>query len=172
MQLGSTPATAVLMTRARGLNPSSSRIGRAATASAAAPSLIPLELPAVTVSVKDRTGWTLWLSEAVATFGLVLVVRTAGRRGRVAETALAVAAFVGAAMLFTASTCFANPAVTLARTLTDTFAGIAPASTPAFILAQLVGGAVGLALAVWLTPQQRPAVTVRQADLVQALPDR
>ena len=103
------------------------------------------ELPAVTVSVKDRTGWTLWLSEAVATFGLVLVVRTVGRRGRVAETALAVAAFVGAAMLFTASTCFANPAVTLARTLTDTFAGIAPSSVPAFLAAQLIGALVAIA---------------------------
>jgi glycerol uptake facilitator-like aquaporin len=103
------------------------------------------ELPAVTVSVKDRTGWTLWLSETVATLGLVLVVRTVGRRGRVAETALTVAAFVGAAMLFTASTCFANPAVTLARTLTDTFAGIAPSSVPAFVAAQLIGALVAIA---------------------------
>lgn len=113
------------------------------------------ELPAVTVSVKDRTGWTLWLSEAVATFGLVLVVRTVGRRGRVAETALAVAAFVGAAMLFTASTCFANPAVTLARTLTDTFAGIAPSSVPAFLAAQLIGALVAIACDLVLHPDDR-----------------
>jgi arsenate reductase len=108
------------------------------------------ELPAVTVSVNDRTGWTLWLSEAIATFGLVLVVRTVGRRGHVAETALAVAGFVGAAMLFTPSTCFANPAVTLARTLTDTFAGIAPSSVPAFLAAQLIGALVAVACDLFL----------------------
>ncbi len=108
------------------------------------------ELPAVTVSMTDRTGWTLWLSEAVATFGLILVVRTVGRRGRVAETALAVAGFVGAAMLFTPSTCFANPAVTLARTLTDTFTGIAPSSVPAFLAAQLAGALVAVACDLFL----------------------
>ena len=108
------------------------------------------ELPAVTVSVKDRTGWTMWLSEAVATFGLVLVVRTVGRRGRVAETALAVGAFVGAAIVFTPSTCFANPAVTLARTLTDTFAGIAPSSVLAFLAAQLIGAIVAIACDLFL----------------------
>ena len=100
------------------------------------------ELPAVTVSVKDRTGWTLWLSEAVATFGLVLLVRTVGRRGRVAETALAVGAFVGAAMFFTPSTSFANPAVTLAR--------IAPSSVPAFLAAQLAGAFVAIACDLFL----------------------
>jgi arsenate reductase len=108
------------------------------------------ELPAVTVSMKDRTGWTMWLSEAVATFGLVLLVRTVGRRGRVAETALAVGAFVGAAIVFTASTCFANPAVALARTLTDTFAGIAPSSVPAFLAAQLIGALVAVACDLFL----------------------
>jgi glycerol uptake facilitator-like aquaporin len=113
------------------------------------------ELPAVTVSVKDRIGWTLWLSEAVATFGLVLVVRSVGRGARVAETALAVAAFVGAAMLFTASTCFANPAVTLARTLTDTFAGIAPSSVPAFLAAQLIGALVAIACDLFRVPPAR-----------------
>jgi arsenate reductase len=67
-----------------------------------------------------------------------------------AETALAVGAFVGAAMLFTASTCFANPAVTLARTLTDTFAGIAPSSVPAFLAAQLIGALVAIACDLFL----------------------
>jgi arsenate reductase len=113
------------------------------------------ELPAVTVSAKDRTGWTLWLSEAVATFGLVLLVRTVGRRGRVAETALAVGAFVGAAIVFTPSTCFANPAVTLARTLTDTFAGIAPSSVPPFLAAQLIGALVAIGCDLFLFAPNR-----------------
>jgi glycerol uptake facilitator-like aquaporin len=73
----------------------------------------------------------------------------------VAETALAVAAFVGAAMLFTASTCFANPAVTLARTLTDTFAGIAPSSVPAFLAAQLIGALVAIACDLFLVAPTR-----------------
>ena len=72
-----------------------------------------------------------------------------------AETALAVAGFVGAAMLFTASTCFANPAVTLARTLTDTFAGIAPSSVPAFLAAQLVGALVAVACDMFLSSPTR-----------------
>ena len=108
------------------------------------------DLPAVTLSTTDRTGWNIWLSEAVATFGLILVVRTVGRRGRVVETAFAVAAFVGAAIVFTPSTCFANPAVTLARTLTDTFTGIAPTSVPAFLAAQLTGALVAVACDFWL----------------------
>jgi glycerol uptake facilitator-like aquaporin len=102
-------------------------------------------LPAVTWSTTGRTGVALWLSEALATFGLVLVVRVVGRRGRPAETALAVAAYVGAAIVFTPSTCFANPAVTLARTLTDTFSGIAPPLVPGFLVAQLVGAGAAIA---------------------------
>ncbi len=96
-------------------------------------------LPAVTWSTTARTGGTRWLSEALATFGLVLVVQLVGRHGRPAETAFAVAAYVGAAIVFTPSTCFANPAVTLARMLTDTFSGIAPSSVPPFLVAQVVG---------------------------------
>jgi glycerol uptake facilitator-like aquaporin len=73
----------------------------------------------------------------------------------VAETALAVGAFVGAAMLFTPSTCFANPAVTLARTLTDTFAGIAPSSVPPFLAAQLTGALVAVTCDLVLNPDDR-----------------
>jgi glycerol uptake facilitator-like aquaporin len=116
---------------------------------------IMFELPAVTISTTDRSGWAVWLSEAVATFGLVLLVRTVGRRGRVAETALAVGAFVGAAIVFTPSTCFANPAVTLARTLTDTFAGIAPSSVPAFLTAELAGAMIAVACDLVLHPDDR-----------------
>ena len=104
------------------------------------------ELPAVTASTTERSGGTLWLSEAVATFGLVLVVRSVGARGRPTETALAVAAYVGAAIVFSPSTCFANPAVTIARMLTDTFTGIAPSSVFPFLAAQLVGAFAAVAL--------------------------
>jgi glycerol uptake facilitator-like aquaporin len=103
------------------------------------------ELPAVTLSTTARTGWAQWLSEVLATFGLVLVVRLTARGGRPAEVALAVGAFVGAAIVFTPSTCFANPAVTLARMLTDTFTGISPASVPAFLAAQVAGATLALA---------------------------
>lgn len=116
-------------------------------------------LPAVTWSTTRRTGGTMWLSEALATFGLVLVVRIVGRRGRPAETALAVGAFVGAAIVFTPSTCFANPAVTLARTLTDTFSGIAPSSVPLFLTAQVAGTLVAVACdRVWIRPDDVPGL--------------
>jgi glycerol uptake facilitator-like aquaporin len=88
----------------------------------------------------------------VATFGLVLVVFGVVRSGRAAAAPFAVAAYIAAAYWFTSSTSFANPAVTLARTLSNTFAGIAPSSAPAFIGAQVVGGALGLACVVALYP--------------------
>lgn len=100
------------------------------------------DLPAVTVSQHARHGSGLWLAEAVATFGLVLVVFGVARTGRPHAVAFAVGGYITAAYWFTASTSFANPAVTLARTLSDTFAGIAPASVAMFVAAQLVGGAL------------------------------
>jgi arsenate reductase len=103
-------------------------------------------LPAVTTSTSVRSGAALWLSEAIATFGLVVVVRAVGPRGRPGATAAAVAAYVGTAIVFTPSTCFANPAVTLGRTLTDTFTGIAPASVPPFIAAQVLGALAAVAV--------------------------
>lgn len=116
-------------------------------------------LPAVTWSTTRRAGGTLWLSEALATFGLVLVARLVGRRGRPAETGLAVGAFVGAAIVFTPSTCFANPAVTLARMLSDTFTGIAPSSVPLFLTAQ-VAGALGAMVCerIWTHQDRVPAI--------------
>ena len=102
------------------------------------------ELPAVELSAHDRSGAGLWLAEAIATFGLVVIIFGSARTGRSETIAFAVAGYIAAAYWFTSSTSFANPAVTMARTLSDTFAGIAPASAPMFVLMQVVGGALGL----------------------------
>lgn len=110
------------------------------------------ELPAATVSTTDRTGGGTLLGEVVATAGLVLVVLGLVRTGRTHLAPALVAAFIGAAYWFTSSTSFANPAVTIGRTITDTFAGIAPPSAAVFIAAQLLGGLVGAALALGLFP--------------------
>ena len=95
------------------------------------------DLAAVELSTTRRTGADLWLAEVVATFGLVVVVFGSLRTGRPSSVAVAVGAYITAAYWFTSSTSFANPAVTVARTLSDTFAGIAPASAPAFLACQL-----------------------------------
>jgi len=113
--------------------------------------------PAVSWSAHHRGGGHLWLSEAVATAGLVAVMFALARTGRAALSAVAVGAYIAAAYWFTASTSFANPAVTVARMFSDTFAGIAPVSVPAFVLAQLVGAGVGTAIARLLYPDV-PAV--------------
>ena len=99
-----------------------------------------------------RSDWRLWLAEIVATAGLVLVIVALVRTGRGAAVAPAVGAYIGAAYWFTSSTSFANPAVTIGRTLTDSFAGIAPASVPGFVTAQLVGMAVAVGLVRLLYP--------------------
>jgi arsenate reductase len=109
-------------------------------------------LDAVTLSTHERAGGGLWLGEVVATIGLLLVIFGTIRSGRSERVAFAVSGYITAAYWFTSSTSFANPAVTLARTITDTFAGIAPASAPGFIVAQLLGGAVGLFLIRVLYP--------------------
>jgi glycerol uptake facilitator-like aquaporin len=101
-------------------------------------------LDAVTVSGRMRDGGGVLLAEAVATLGLVLVVFGALRSERIETVAYAVGGYIAAAYWFTSSTSFANPAVTIARTLSDTFAGIAPGSVAGFVLLQLVGGLVGL----------------------------
>lgn len=110
-------------------------------------------LPAVTLSRHDRTGPALWLGEVVATAGLVLAVALVREGGD--RASLVIPAWILGAYFFTSSTSFANPAVTVARTLSDTFAGIAPSSAPAFVLAQLVGAGVAVLLAAALVP--RPA---------------
>ena len=103
-------------------------------------------------ATRPRAGGDLWLGEIVATFGLVLVVFGVVRGGRSGAAPYAVAAYIGGAYFFTSSTSFANPAVTLARALSDSFAGIAPGSVPGFIAAQLAGGALGLLLVRLLYP--------------------
>ena len=110
------------------------------------------ELDAVSLSDHDRISSGTLLAEVVATAGLVVIVFGSIRAGRLETVAYAVGGYITAAYWFTSSTSFANPAVTLARTLSDTFAGIAPASAPAFVLMQVVGGAVGLGLVVLLHP--------------------
>jgi glycerol uptake facilitator-like aquaporin len=107
---------------------------------------------AVSWSTHHRATGAHLLGEVVATFGLVLVVFGVVRSGRAAAAPFAVAAYIAAAYWFTSSTSFANPAVTFARTMSDTFAGIAPSSAPAFVAAQLVGGALGFACVVALYP--------------------
>ncbi len=108
--------------------------------------------PILSPSHHHRGGAAVLLSEVVATAGLLLVIVALARTGRLQHVAWAVGAWIGAAYWFTASTSFANPAVTIGRTLTDTYAGIAPASAPAFIAAQLAGGALGAVLAVLIYP--------------------
>ncbi|MFI6131467.1 aquaporin [Micromonospora sp. NPDC051141] len=108
------------------------------------------DLPAVAWSRTDRGGGHLWLAEVVATAGLVLLIFALARSGRTAAAPAAVGAYIGAAYWFTSSTSFANPAVTVGRAFSDTFAGIAPASVPGFLVAQVVGGLVAVAaLALW-----------------------
>ena len=114
-------------------------------------------LDAVSVSGHERGGSGQLLGEVVATLGLVLVVFGTLRSPRIETVAFAVGGYIAAAYWFTSSTSFANPAVTLARMLSDTFAGIEPASVPAFLLMQLVGGAVGAALVVLLHPRPQEA---------------
>ncbi|HYT10668.1 MAG TPA: MIP/aquaporin family protein [Mycobacteriales bacterium] len=110
------------------------------------------DLPAVDWSAKQRSGSHLWLAEAVATAGLVAVVFALARSGRARLSAAAVGGYIGSAYFFTSSTSFANPAVTVARAFTDTFAGIAPGSVPPFVLAQVAGAVVGAFVVIVLYP--------------------
>jgi glycerol uptake facilitator-like aquaporin len=110
------------------------------------------DLPVIDVSTTTRSSGALWLSEVVATAGLLLVINGCVRGGRADVVAVAVGVWIGGAYFFTSSTSFANPAVTIARTLSDTFAGIAPSSAPMFILMQLVGAAIAYGLIRFLFP--------------------
>jgi glycerol uptake facilitator-like aquaporin len=107
------------------------------------------ELPLLQISVTARTGFGQWVAEAIATFGLLVTILGCSARN---PTALpyAVGLYITAAYWFTASTSFANPTVTIARSLSDTFAGIAPTGVMAFIAAQLVGMLAAVALGRWL----------------------
>lgn len=121
-------------------------------------------LDAVSWSTHQRTGLPLWLGEVIATVGLLLVIFGTVRSGRADRVAFAVGGYITAAYWFTSSTSFANPAVTIARTVTDTFAGIAPPSAPAFILAQLLGGAAGYVLVRFLYPSVAAVSAAPSAD--------
>ncbi len=132
------------------------------------------ELPLIQTSTHVRTGGAQWLAEAVATAGLVLVVLGSPT---VREAAWRVPAWIGAAYWFTASTSFANPAITIGRSLSDTFAGIRPSDVLGFIAAQLVGGLVGLLLARVLFPdtatrETRGSGAVRSRVAQAVGPDR
>jgi glycerol uptake facilitator-like aquaporin len=108
------------------------------------------DMPLLQLSTKVRSGSGQWIAEAVATAGLILVLLRAPS-GRASSV---VAAYIGAAYWFTASTSFANPAATLGRMLSDSFAGIAPGSAPAFVVAECVGAAAGFMVHGWLEPRR------------------
>jgi glycerol uptake facilitator-like aquaporin len=112
------------------------------------------ELPAVDWSTRTRSSGALWLSEIVATAGLLLVIHGCVRTGRGNVVAVAVGVWIGGAYFFTSSTSFANPAVTIARTMSDSFAGIEPSSAPMFIAMQLAGAVVAFALIRFLFPRE------------------
>ena len=117
------------------------------------------DLDAVSLSTHERSGGGLWLGELVATVGLVVLVFGSLRSGRAESVALVVGGYIAAAYWFTSSTSFANPAVTVARMLSDTFAGIAPSSVPMFVLMQLVGGVLALGLVRFLFSDRLEEVT-------------
>jgi arsenate reductase len=131
-------------------------------------------LPAVSISAKDRASGAHFLSEIVATLGLIVVIFALARSGRARETPAAVGAYIGAAYFFTSSTSFANPAIAIGRMFSNTFAGIAPAGVPLFIAAELIGGALAVAVIRLLYPR----LTAAQAAEVlvphppRALPSR
>ena len=111
---------------------------------------ISFDLPAVDWSTTQRSSGNLWLSEVVATIGLLLVIHGCVRTGRASAVPFAVGVWIGGAYWFTSSTSFANPAVTIARTLSDTFAGIKPSSAPMFIVMQLIGAVLAFVLIRYL----------------------
>ena len=113
------------------------------------------DLPVLQLSVKARTGLGQWVGEGIATFGLILTILGTIRH-RPEWVPASVALYIVAAYWFTSSTSFANPAITLARTLTDSFAGISPADAPSFIAAQLIGAGAGAVVAKWLFKPSQP----------------
>ena len=130
---------------------------------------------AVSISTHHRVTTGHTISEIVATAGLITLIFALARTGRGAWSAIAVGAYVGAAYWFTSSTSFANPAVTIGRMFTDTFAGIAPASAPVFIAAQIVGAAIGMGLVMTLfplsiTPPDPPGLATLRGTAEKQLP--
>lgn len=115
------------------------------------------DLDAVDWSTKDRSAGHLWLGEVIATAGLVALIFALVRTGRVRYVAGGVAAYIGGAYYFTSSTSFANPAVTVGRMFSDTFAGIEPSSAPMFIVMQIIGLVAAVLLIRFVYPQDKPA---------------
>jgi glycerol uptake facilitator-like aquaporin len=113
---------------------------------------IMFDLPVIEIATKDRITTGHLVGEVVATAGLIALIFALARSGRAGLSAAAVGAYIGAAYWFTSSTSFANPSVTVGRMFSDTFAGIAPSSAPGFIVAQIVGAMIGLALVMALYP--------------------
>lgn len=116
----------------------------------------------ISIATTDRATTAHAVSEVVATAGLLLVIFSLTRSGRADRAPAAVGAYIGAAYFFTSSTSFANPAITLGRIFSDTFAGIAPTSAPVFIIAQLVGGALAVALIRSLYPDTTTRIALPQ----------
>ena len=131
----------------------SAQIAGALTGVAAANSMF--DLPAFFASAKVRTGPSQWLGEFVATFGVIAVIAGCSKLQKAIVVPFAVAAYITAAYWFTSSTSFANPAVTIARMLSDTFAGIRPAGAPAFIVAQILGALAATFVFRWLIPNDK-----------------
>ena len=111
------------------------------------------DLAAISISTHHRASPAHLFSEVIATAGLILLIFALVRSGRAATAPAAVGAYIGAAYWFTSSTSFANPAISVGRMFSDTFAGIAPASVPAFVVAQLIGGALAYGAVRVLYPQ-------------------
>jgi arsenate reductase len=130
-------------------------------------------LSAVELSTRHRASHAHFLSEVVATLGLLLVIFALARSGRSRTAPAAVGAYIGAAYFFTSSTSFANPAITVGRMFSNTFAGIAPSSVPSFVAAQVVGGLVALGVILVLYPRLSPEeagdILVPHADRIEEL---
>lgn len=122
------------------------------------------ELDAINLSTKTRSSGALWLSEVVATVGLLLLIQGCARTGRGAAIPFAVGGWIGGAYWFTSSTSFANPAVTIARTLSDTFAGIKPSSAPMFIVMQVIGAVIAYGLIRFLYPHDHSSPTTSESN--------
>jgi arsenate reductase len=122
-------------------------------------------VPAVSISVHDRASPAHFLSEIIATLGLLLVIFALARTGRIQTAPAAVGAYIGAAYFFTSSASFANPAITVGRMFSDTFAGIAPVAVPSFVAAQAIGGFLAVVIIKLLYPAM-PRITPAQAASV------
>lgn len=116
---------------------------------------IMFELDAINISERERSSAALWFSEGIATFGLLIVIFGVVRKGSPAMVAYAVGGYIGGAYWFTSSTSFANPAVTISRMFSNTFAGIEPASVPGFVVAQLIATGVAIAVIRTLWPTNK-----------------